>query len=172
MKKLLIFVAACVWNIAFLYLCGFWQQIPLNEDYYIDILFGVLSVFLLSMGNVSVVLQIVCRKRFAKLQKKVFDKKFIRQCVLFLIFYVGSLLYVRELVFELGAFYVALLAFVMSVGWLSGSRVLWKGEENSYYLNEGCKLYKVENILENDKVFELACTRAGERDRTITIEKR
>lgn len=172
MKRFVIFIVACLWNILFLYLCGFWQQIPLNIDYFIDIFFGVLSVVLLSLGNVSVIIQIICRVKYSKLQKMVFDKKFIRQCILFVIFYVGSALYVRELVFVHGAFYVALFAFVMSVGWLSGSKILWTGEEKSYYLNESGKLYNVEAVMENDKVFELACTRAGERDRTITIEKK
>lgn len=172
MKRILIFIIACIWNILFLYLCGFWQQIPLNIDYFIDIFFGVLSVILLSLGNVSVIIQILCRVKFAKLQKKIFDIKFIRQCILFAVFYVGSIIYVRELVFVHGAFYVALFAFVMSVGWLGGSRVLWISEEKSYYLNESGKLYHVEAVVENDKVFELACTRKGERDRIITIEKK
>ncbi len=172
MKKFLLFIVACLWNILFLYLCGFWKQIPLNIDYFIDIFFGVLSVLLLSLGNTSVIIQIICRVKFGKLQKKVFDKKFIKQCILFVIFYVGSALYVRELVFVHGAFYVALFAFVMSVGWLGGSRTLWTGEEGGFYLNETCKLYTVTSVMENDKVFELACTRKGERDRTITIEKK
>lgn len=171
MKRILIFLAGCIWNILFLYLCGFWQQIPLNIDYFIDIFFGVLSVLLLSLGNTSVIIQLICRVKFGKLQRKVFDKKFIRQCILFIVFYVGSALYVRELVFVHGAFYVALFAFVMSVGWLSGSRTLWMREGNGFYLNETCKLYNVTSVVENEKVYELACTRKGERDRTITIEK-
>lgn len=172
MKRFLVFIAACLWNILFFYICGFWQQIPLNIDYFIDIFFGVLSVLLLSLGNTSVMMQIICRVKFSKLKKKVFDKKFIRQCILFVIFYVGSALYVRELVYVHGAFYVALFAFVMSVGWLGGSRTLWQGEEGGFYLNEVGKLYTVTSVVENDKVFDLACTRKGERDRTITIEKK
>lgn len=172
MKRIFIFIAACLWNILFLYLCGFWQQIPLNIDYFIDIFFGVLSVLLLALGNTSVIIQIICRVKFSKLKKKVFDKKFIRQCILFVIFYVGSALYVRELVYVHGAFYVALFAFVMSVGWLGGSRTLWQGEEGGFFLNEVGKLYTVTSVVENDKVFELACTRKGERDRMITIEKK
>ena len=172
MKRILIFIAACIWNIIFLYLCGFWQQIPLNIDYFIDIFFGVLSVLLLSLGNVSVITQIVGRIKFKELKRKTFDKKFLRQCILLVIFYVGSLVYVRELVFVHGAFYVALFAFVMSVGWLGGSRTLWMGAEGGFYLNETGKLYHVSAVVENDKVFELACTRKGERDRTITIEKK
>lgn len=172
MKRFLIFLVACIWNILFFYICGFWQQIPLNIDYFIDIFFGVLSVILLSLGNTSVIIQSLCRVKFHALPRKVFDKKFIKQCILFVIFYVGSIVYVRELVFVHGAFYVALFAFVMSVGWLGGSRTLWQGEGESFYLNETCKLYKVISVVENDKVFELACTRKGERDRTITIEKK
>lgn len=172
MKRFLLFLVACIWNILFFYICGFWQQIPLNIDYFIDIFFGVLSVSLLSLGNVSVVIQILCRVKFRKLKRKVFDKKFIRQCILFLVFYIGSIFYVQELVFAHGAFYVALFAFIMSVGWLGGSRTLWMGEDGGYYLNEVVKLYHVTTVMENDKVFELACTRVGERDRTITIEKK
>ena len=172
MKRFFLFLPACLWNILFLFLCGFWQQIPLNIDYFIDIFFGVLSVLLLSAGNVSVIMQIVCRVKYRAWKRKVFDKRFLRQCILFVIFYVGSLLYVRELVFVHGAFYVALLAFVMSVGWLGGSRTLWMGETGGFYLNEACKLYQVTDVVENDKVYELACTRKGERDRTITIEKK
>lgn len=132
----------------------------------------MLSVSLLSLGNVSVVIQILCRVKFRKLKRKVFDKKFIRQCILFLVFYIGSIFYVQELVYAHGAFYVALFAFIMSVGWLGGSRTLWMGEDGGYYLNEVVKLYHVTTVMENDKVFELACTRVGERDRTITIEKK
>ncbi len=172
MKRIFIFLMACIWNILFLYLCGFWQQIPLNIDYFIDIFFGVLSIILLSLGNTSVIIQMICRVKFSKIKKKVFDKKYIRQCLLFFVFYIGSVFYVQELVFVHGAFYVALFAFVMSVGWLGGSRTLWIGEEGGYYLNETGKFYHVTTVAENEKVYELACTRAGERDRTITIEKK
>ena len=64
------------------------------------------------------------------------------------------------------------LCAILSVGWVKGSEILWSSEKDAYYLIGNGKVYNVENIMENTKVFELSCTRKGERDRVITIEKK
>ena len=92
--------------------------------------------------------------------------------MLLALYYIIVLCFLKMIVIGESLFYIALLAAVLSPGWLAGSRTLWTSEAESYYMTEGGKLYHVESVVENSKVFEIACTRAGERDRTITIEKK
>ncbi len=171
-RRLIVLFITSIWNVLFFYLCGYWQQMHLNIDSFIDLFFGVLAVILLSLGEASVIRQIYYRTRFRTLKRKAFDRKFIRQCVLLLFYHMIVISFLLALVYVQSLFYIAILVVVFCGGWLQGSKTLWTGEEDSYYLNESGKLYHVESVVENDKVFELACTRTGERDRTITIPKK
>lgn len=171
-KKIIVFLATCMWNVLFFYLCGYWQQMHLNAEWFIDLFFGVLAVILMAFGEANVIWQIYYRNKLRTCTKKVFDKKYIRQCVLLMLYHAIVLYFLRVIVFVQSVFYISLLAVVLSLGWLRGSKTLWTSEEASYFLTETGKLYHVESVMENEKVFELACTREGERDRTITIEKK
>lgn len=172
MKKIAGFFSACVWNVLFFFMCGYWQQMLLNVEWFIDLFFGVLAVILLSLGEVSVIRQIYYRKQFRHCTLKEFDKRFLRQCVFLVAYHVVVLCLVLTMVVVQSLFYMSLIAAVFSVGWLRGSRTLWTSETESYFLEDNGKLYQVESVMENTKVFEIACTRVGERDRTITIEKK
>ena len=172
MKKAAGYFLACVWNVLFFYLCGYWQQMHLNVEWFIDLFFGGLAVLLLAWGEVRVVWQIYYRKKFRAYTRRTFDNKFIRQCILLVLYHVVVSCLLLALVVVQSLFYMSLLAVALSTGWLVGSKTLWTSEEASYYMTEGGKLYHVEAVTENTKVFEIACTRAGERDRTITIEKK
>lgn len=172
MKKLAGFLLLCVWNILFFYLCGYWQQMHLNVEWFIDLFFGGVAVILLALGEVSVIRQIYYRKQFNSCTLKTFDKRFVRQCVLLVLYHVAVLCLLLVMEVVQSVFYISLAAMVFSLGWLRGSRTLWTGEEKNYFLEDNGKLYHVESVMENTKVYEISCTRAGERDRTITIEKK
>lgn len=172
MKKSVIFLGTCVWNVLFFSLCGYWQQMHLNVEWYIDLFFGILAVLLMGLGETSVIWQLYHRYKFRACARKTFDKKFLRQCVLLGLYYVIVSVFLLSIEVVQSVFYIALLAAVLSTGWIVGSRTLWTSQEESYYMTEGGKLYHVESVTENEKVFEIACTRAGERDRTITVEKK
>ena len=169
---ILLFLGMCVWNVVFFFFCGYWQQMSLNIDYGIDLFFGVLAIILLALGETSIIKQLHYRQKFRQYEKKVFDKKFVRQCALLIVFHIAAICFMYKLVYVQSVFYIAILAFVLSTGWLRGSKTLWMSKEASYFLNETGKLYNVESVAENGKAFELSCTRVGERDRIITIEKK
>lgn len=170
--KTLTFLTATLCNIGFYFLCGYWQNITQSRSKFIDVLFGILAVIGLSYGITSVILQIYCRKKLSGLAKRELSFKFPFQCLLLAIYYVSAILLKLELVFNFSIFYLAAFAAFLSLFWLHGSRVLWTGEEKSYFLDETGRLFTVNNITENDDAIELACSIAGDRDRNITIYKR
>lgn len=170
--KILIVLVAVALNVLFFHLCGYWQQMQYLEVSYIDLFFGIIAVIVLALGETSIIIQIYYRYKFRALQKRAFDKRFWLQCFLIVFFYCASVYFSTVLIYSYSIFYIAILAFLSSIGWMKGSRVLWSGETESYYQNERCKLYTVSNVMENDEVFELACSASGERDRTITIAKK
>lgn len=171
-KKITVCFVACVWNVLFFFLCGYWQQMYLNVEWFIDLFFGILAVILLALGEIGVFWQIYYRNRFRTCKREVFDKKFIRQCVLLVLYHIVVVGFISSIVYVQSVFYIALFAVVLSTGWLRGSKTLWTSQEDSYFLTETGKLYHVEAVTENAKVIEIACTALGERDRTITIEKK
>ncbi len=171
-RKAAIFVITIIVNVLFYYLCGYWQQMKYNITSYIDLLFGVLSLILLGVGEVSVAVQLFYRNKYKNLKKRVFELQFVRQCVLLILFYVCSLLFTKVLIFINTLFYLPILALCLSVFWTRGSRILWTGEEESFYLSELGMFYRISNITENDDVIELTGIDKNNRDRNILIRKR
>ena len=103
-----------------------------------------------------------------------FDMKFWRQCILFAVYYVGCLIYLSVMIYNYSVSYISIFALVLCPLWMTGSRILWMGEqgEESYYLDDLGKWYVVSNVMENDDVVEMKCAAPGDRERTITIAKK
>lgn len=172
LKKNSFFVMMLVWNILFFFLCGYWQRIDVKMDRGVGLVSGIIAVIVIALGEASVIQQLYLGKKWKDYKKQVFENRMIKQIFLLIVFHIGLVLIVSNLINVDGIFYVAILGILLSMGWMSGSDILWTSEEASYYLIGNGKIYNVENVMENTKVFELSCTRKGERDRVITIEKK
>ena len=174
--KATIFLVAAVLNALFFYLCGYWQQIQFHTPTYqkIDWVCGILAVIILAMGEMYTLVQIYYRKKYTGMTKKVFGIRFWRQCILLVLFYVASLALMSNLLFTFIIYYIAVFAIVLSFGWMKGSAIIWTDESGSsgYYMTEKGVFYTVREIMENTQVWELACSRPGDRERIITIYKK
>lgn len=173
--KLIVFVVALLCNTAFLLLCGYGKIHHEETATYWDPILGVAAVLVLALGNVGAFVQLYFRSKYRRLKCRTFDWKFWRQCVLLTIYYIGSLWYLSAMTYEFMVSYLSLFAIALSPLWLlGGSRTLWRAKDGgeAYYLDDLGKCYVVHAITENDKVVEIRCTAPGDRERTITIEKK
>lgn len=172
-KKALFFVAAVIVNTIFFWLCDYGKVQHPDTATYLDPFLGVIAVVALAAGEASVGIQIYYRCKYKSLKLRTFDLKFWRQCALLVAYYVGSLAYLATAVSIYKASYLSIFALALCTLWLTGgSRVLWMGEEASYYMDETTKWYEVSNIMENDDVVEITCKAPGDRERTISIAKK
>ena len=172
LKKRVFFILMLVWNVLFFVLCNYWQRMDVEMDLGVGLTAGIIAVIVIALGEASVVQQFYLSAKWKSYQKRVFENRLIKQIFLLVVFHVVALLIVNNLINIHGVFYVAAIGIFLSMGWLKGSEILWTLEEKGYYLIGNGNVYNVENVMENTKVFELSCTRKGERDRVITIEKK
>ena len=173
--KLIGFIIALVVNTAFLLLCGYGQIHHEETVTFWDPLLGIAAVFVLACGNIGVWVQLYYWERYRHLKRRVLDWKFWRQCLVLIIYYIGSVYYLSVMKYDFMVSYLSIFAIALSPLWLlGGSRVLWQSEdgEEAYYLDDFGKWYEVHAVTENDNVVELKCTAPGDRDRTVTIEKK
>ena len=173
--KWLIFVVALLCNTAFLLFCGYGKIHHEETVTYWDPFLGVVAVLVLACGNISVAVQLYFRGKYRYLKCRTFDLKFWRQCLLLTIYYIGSLWYLSAMTYDFMVSYLSIFAIALSPLWLlGGSRTLWWLQDGgeSYYLDDFGKWYEVHAVTENDNVVELKCTAPGDRDRTVTIEKK
>ncbi len=171
-ERVWIFLATIAFNIVFFVLCRRGLMDYINLAYWIDVLFCIIALFVLGFGETSIINQILCRKRYGQLHKREFDKRFILQCILVGLYYVLSVLFVTVLIYKNLVFYLYVLAMGLSVFWTKGSRVLWSGENESFYLDERGKLFQIHAVTENEDVIELTGLDSDGRDRNILIQKR
>lgn len=172
LKKSHFWLLMVVWNVIFFFICGYWQQMNLSEDYGADLLFGVIAIVFIALGEASVLQQLYLMKKFKNYEMQVFEYRLVKQILLLIVFHVGVIVLMCNLIIVGSIFYISAFGWILSVGWVKGSEILWRRDEDAFYLIGNGKVYNVENIVENTKVFELSCTRKGERDRVITIEKK
>ena len=172
LKKNIFFIITLVWNVVFFFLCNYWQRMDVEMDLGVGLAAGIIAVIVIALGEASVVQQFYLSAKWKSYQKRVFENRIIKQIILLILFHVLAVLIVSNLINIHGVFYVAAIGIFLSMGWLKGSEILWTSEEKGYYLIGNGNIYNVENVMENTKVFELSCTRKGERDRVITIEKK
>jgi len=169
-----VFFAAVAFNITFLLLCGYGKvQIP-DTASYIDPFLGSIAVAVLAYGETSLLIQLYFRSKYKALTIRSFDIKFWRQCSMFALYYIGSLVFLFVSVSVYDAGYLSIFALILCPLWMTGSRTLWTGEpgEGSYYLDETGKWYTVSNVMENDDVVEITCKAPGDRERVISIAKK
>ncbi|MBR3823891.1 MAG: hypothetical protein IKJ39_01695 [Lachnospiraceae bacterium] len=172
LKKDVFFVIMLVWNVVLFFLFGYWQQMNAQMDFGVGLAVGIIAVIVIALGEASVVQQFYLCAKWKAHKIQVFEYRLVRQIVLLVLFHVVGLLIVNHLININGIFYVAAIGIFLSMGWLKGSEILWTLEGTGYYLIANGNVYNVESVTENTKVFELSCTRKGERDRVITIEKK
>ena len=173
--KWICFVAALLCNTAFLLLCGYGQIHHEETATYWDPLLGIAAVIVLACGNVGVGVQLYFRSKYRHLKCRTFDWKFRRQCLVLVIYYIGSLIYLSAMKYEFMVSYLSIFAIALSPLWLlGGSRTLWRAPdgEEAYYIDDLGKWYEVHEVTENAKVVEIRCTAPGDRERTVTIEKK
>lgn len=172
--KLLIFVAALICNTAFLLLSGYGQIHHEETNTYLDPFLGVAAVVVLALGCTGVGVQLYFRSKYCHMERRTFDWKFLRQCLVLAIYYVGSVIYLSVMTYNFMVSYLSIFAIALSPLWMmGGSRTLWqsRGGGEAYYLDDSGKWYVVHEVTENDYVVEIKCTAPGDRDRTVTIEK-
>lgn len=172
--KQLIFVAAVFVNIVFFLLCGYGKVQQPDTASYLDPFLGAIAVAVLAYGETSVTVQLYLRNKYQRLKRRAFDIKFWRQCILFTLYYVGSVLYLSVALYDFSPSYISIFAMVLCPLWMTGSRTLWTGDagEDSYYLDDLGKWYVVSNVMENEDVVEIRCAALGDRERVITIAKK
>lgn len=170
-----IFFATVAINIVFFLLCGYGKVQHPDTASYLDPFLGAIAVAVLAYGETSVALQLHFRSKYSRLECRTFDVKFWRQCILLVIYYLGSLIYLSVSFSVYKASYLSIFAIVLCPLWIiGGSRTLWTGHtgEESFYLDESAKWYEVSNVMENDDVVEITGKAPGDRERTITIAKK
>lgn len=172
LKKGHFFIVTIAWNAALFWLCDYWQQTYAASDLGVGLAAGIIAVIVIALGEASVIQQIYMMAKCKKQKMQVFEYRLFKQILILVLFHVALIAIKSNLINIQGVFYIAAIGIFLSMGWLKGSEILWTSEEKSYYLIGNGKIYNVENIMENTKVFELSCTRKGERDRVITIEKK
>ena len=172
LKKGHFFIVTLVWNVVLFWLCDYWQQVNVKADMGVTLAAGIVAVIVIALGEAGVIQQIYMMAKCKKHKMQVFEYRLFKQIFLLVLFHVGVVVLKSNLINIQGVFYMAALGIFLSMGWLKGSEILWTSEDKGYYLIGNGKIYNVENIMENTKVFELSCTRKGERDRVITIEKK
>ena len=173
--KLLIFMVALMCNTLFLLLCGYGQIHHEDTATYWDPILGVAAVIVLACGNTTVAVQMYFRNKHRQLKCRTFGWKFWRQCILLAVYYIGSLLYLSAMRYDFMVSYLSIFAIALSPLWLlGGSCTLWRAEhsEEAYYLDDRGNWYVVHAVTETDEMVELRCTALGDRDRTITIDKK
>lgn len=172
LKKNIFFIIMLAWNVFFFFLFDYWRQINVQMDLGVGLAAGIAAVIVIALGEASVVQQFYLCAKCKSYKMKVFEYRLVKQIFLLVVFHMVALLIVNNLINIHGVFYVAAIGIFFSMGWLKGSEILWTSEGTGYYLIGNGKIYNVESVMENTKVFELSCTRKGERDRVITIEKK
>ena len=172
LKKGHFFIVTFVWNVVLFWLCDYWQQVNVKADMGVTLAAGIVAVIVIALGEAGVIQQIYMMAKCKKHKMQVFEYRLFKQIFLLVLFHAGVVVLKSNLINIQGVFYMAALGIFLSMGWLKGSEILWTSEDKGYYLIGNGKIYNVENIMENTKVFELSCTRKGERDRVITIEKK
>ena len=172
LKKGHFFILTFVWNVVLFWLCGYWQQANVRVDSGVALVAGIIAVIVIALGEASVIQQFYMMAKYKKHKMQVFEYRLFRQIIILVVFHVALVMLKSNLINIQGVFYIAAIGIFLSMGWLKGSEILWTSEEKSYYLIGNGKVYNVENVMENTKVFDLSCTRKGERDRVITIEKK
>ncbi len=172
LKKGHFFILTLVWNVALFWLCDYWQQANVKADVGVTLAAGIIAVIVIALGEASVIQQMYMMAKCKKHKMQVFEYRLFKQIFILVVFHVGLVVLKSNLIYIQGVFYIAAIGIFLSMWWLRGSEILWTSEEKSYYLIGNGKIYNVENVMENTKVFELSCTRKGERDRVITIEKK
>ncbi len=173
--KLICFIIALICNTAFLLLCGYGKIHHEETVTYWDPLLGVAAVLVLACGNVSVGVQLYFRSKYRHLKRRVFDLKFWRQCILLPVYYIGSVFYLSVMRYDFMVSYLSIFAIALSPLWLlGGSRTLWRSRDGgeAYYLDDFGKWYEVHGVTEKDGMVEMRCAAPGDRERTITIEKK
>ena len=172
LKKGHFFIVTLVWNVVLFWLCDYWQQVNVKADMGVTLAAGIVAVIVIALGEAGVIQQIYMMAKCKKHKMQVFEYRLLKQIFLLALFHAGVVVLKSNLINIQGVFYMAALGIFLSMGWLKGSENLWTSEDKGYYLIGNGKIYNVENIMENTKVFELSCTRKGERDKVITIEKK
>lgn len=172
LKKNVFFVIMLVWNVVLFFLFGYWQQMNAQMDFGIGLAVGIIAVIVIALGEASLLQQFYLCAKWKSHKMQVFEYRLVKQIILLVLFHVVALLIVNNLININGIFYVAVIGVFLSMGWLKGSEILWTSDGTGYYLIANGNIYNVESVMENTKVFELSCTRKGERDRVITIEKK
>lgn len=172
LKKGHFFIVTLAWNVALFWLCDYWQQADVKTDAGVALVAGIIAVIVLALGEASVIQQFYMMAKCKKHKMQVFEYRLFKQIFILILFHVALVVVKSNLINIQGVFYIAAIGIFLSMGWLKGSEILWTSEEKSYYLIGNGKIYNVENVEENTKVFELSCTRKGERDRVFTIEKK
>lgn len=171
--KPLSYIIALAWNILFYYLLGYWKRNSLSDVFFDpDLLIGAIAIALTALAETRVFWQVYYRIRHRKMKLRTFDKRFWLQCLLLLLYHAGCLYLYSIIIYDYSIFYIAILAIVCSIGWLTGTKTLWTDEYGSLYLSESCVLYRVLSVTENTEVIEIACTGVGYRDVLVTIPQK
>lgn len=169
-----LFAAACGCNVLFYFLCGYWEQMFTSQTPVIDLLYGIVATVALALIETRFGIQIVLRVRFASYKKRVFDYRVWIQAVMLALYYVAAVAFVNSVEFVHGIFYISVMAVLMTVawfGWVKGGRVLWTGEQDSYFLNEDGRFYKVKAVSETEELVFVICMLNQLRDKTVIIKK-
>jgi len=172
--RIVLFGAACGINALFYYLCGYWEQMFTSQTLVIDLLYGIVATVALALIETRFGIQILLRIRFAAYKKRVFDYRVWIQAVMLVIYYVAAIAYVNSVEFVHGIFYITVLAVLMTVawfGWIKGGRVLWTGENGSWFLDADGRFYKVKCVTENEDLVFVTCIFNTLREKQIVIRK-
>jgi len=92
-KKISIWIVAGLANSIYFYLKHYFEMALETEVPWIYFILGVMAVEVLSLAETGIVIRLFYRKRFSEHEKAAFDKKFQRQIILLLLYYISAVFF-------------------------------------------------------------------------------
>lgn len=173
--RLVLFIISAGINVLFFYLCDYWMQGKGSFTPKLDLICGIVAVVALALMESRFLVQLLLRVKFSVAKKRVFDIRIWVQGALLAIYYIGCISLKHSVEFSYGVTYIALFAGVLAVVWLGfvkGGRVLWTGENGSYFLDENGKFYSVISVNESETQMFIECKVSELRSKPIIFNKK
>lgn len=173
--RLILFLISAGANVLFFHFCDYWTQGKGSYTPKLDLICGIVAIVVLALMESRFLVQLLLRAKFSAAKKRIFDIRIWVQGALLLIYYIGCVSLKYSVEFDYGVTYIALFAGALAVVWLGfvkGGRVLWTGENGSYFLDEDGKFYPVIRVSESETQMFIECKVNELRSKPVIFKKK